>query len=74
MDICWERAGLLGSACAVLLYAVLLSYFLGSFLLRCLGKEVDSTVSVPDHCLLIYVIVSDYLPVPYGQSCAKHNL
>ena len=56
MDICWERADLLAfrsSACVVLLFGVLIVCV--PFLYGVWGRMWNSTVSVPDHCLFIYI-------------------
>ena len=52
MVICWERADLLISACAVLLYAV---FIFVPFPYGVWERTWNSIVPVPNHCLFIYL-------------------
>ena len=53
MDICKESADLL--AFRVCCFTLFRLYVVCSFPVRFLGRKWNSIVSVPDHCLFIYI-------------------
>ena len=61
--ICWERAYAWLSACAVLVYAFLSVCVL--FPSYVLGRKWNSFVSVPDHCLFVFLISRFTLSRPF---------